>query len=64
MSRPLLNVPAGSVSGETATAMNAALVALIAVLTFILALALLAVLAARAGNLTLQLRRKPRETKP
>ena len=44
--------------------MNASLAALIAVLAFFLLLALLMVLAARAGNLTLNLRKKPKETKP
>jgi putative ABC transport system ATP-binding protein len=39
---------------------SAALAALVAVLAFLFAVALLAVLAARAGNLTVSLRKKPR----
>jgi len=39
--------------------MSAALAALVAVLVFLFAVLLLLVLAARAGNLTVSLRRKP-----
>ena len=44
--------------------MSAALAALVAVLIFLLLLCLLAGHLAKAGNLTVTLRRKPKEPKP